>query len=246
MVLHVGTSGFGYKEWKGRFYPEGLRAQDMLRYYSQHFSAVEINNSFYRMPREGMLESWAEEVQPGFVFTLKAPRTITHIKRLTAVEEETARFLSIAGVLAEKIGAVLFQLPPGLRRDIAVFQKFLEILPPRTRMAFEFRNPSWLDEEVLGLLRARGFALCTADTDQNRVDEAVSTAPWGYLRLRRSGYTDQDLARWAEAIASRKEWDEAFVFFKHEESAEGPKLARRFLEIWEAGSTNIVQTVQTA
>ena len=230
MKLCVGTSGYSYKEWKGPFYPEDLPAKDMLRFYSERLPAVEINNTFYRMPKVSVLESWAEQVPEGFHFSLKASRRITHIKRLKDAGEELEFLLGNSRTLGERLGVILFQLPPYLQRDLPRLDNFLSLLPEGTPAAFEFRHSTWFDEEVYGRLRDKKFALCASDTDEEPWTRVLGTANWGYLRLRRSGYSDTDLKDWEERIHAQ-EWTRAFVFFKHEDEAAGPRLAARFLEI---------------
>lgn len=231
MKIHVGTSGFGYEEWKRRFYPENISSRDMLRFYSEHLKSVEINNTFYHMPTEAILQSWAEQVPRDFVFAFKAPQIITHLKRLRNVGEETEYlFRTLSSILGNKLGPVLFQFPKSFRADKPALEDFLSVIPAHIPCAFEFRNPSWLDAEILDLLRERGCSLCIADTDENPTNEIINTAQWGYLRLRRSDYTDADLSRWVERTLSQK-WKRAFVFFKHEEEAKGPELAMRFHEL---------------
>jgi len=231
MNIYAGTSGFAYKEWKGRFYPEKISPQEMLRFYSGRLNTVEINNTFYRMPKESVLTSWAERVPSDFVFALKAPQVITHLKRLRDVAEETEYLLKTLAVLDRRLGPVLFQFPKSFRADRPALKDFLGLIPDDRAYAFEFRSPSWLDDEILDLLRKKGSSLCTADTDENPADQIIPTAPWGYLRLRRSDYTDEDLSQWLERILSQK-WEKAFVFFKHEDDdAQGPKLAVRFRDL---------------
>jgi uncharacterized protein YecE (DUF72 family) len=230
MKIHVGTSGYAYKEWKGKFYPEKISPKEMLRFYSGRLKAVEINNTFYRMPKESVLTSWAEQVPGDFVFALKAPQVITHLKRLWNVSEETEYLFKTLSVMDRKLGPVLFQFPKSFRADRPALEDFLGLIPGDRACAFEFRNPSWLDGEILDLLRERGSSLCIADTDESPADEIISAAPWGYLRLRRSDYTDADLSQWLERILSQK-WEKAFVFFKHEDEAKGPEVAVRFREL---------------
>ena len=232
MELLAGTSGFSYKEWKGSFYPEKLAADGMLRFYAERFPTVEINNTFYRMPGEGMLARWADEVPERFAFTLKAPRRITHDKRLKDTESDVAEFLRRAAVLGPKLGPLLFQLPPFLKRDLEVLGVFLESLPPGREVAFEFRNQSWQDEAVFAMLRARGAMLCTADTDTGDPPPLVATAGAGYLRLRREMYSDRELEDWVARIAAQP-WRRAYVYFKHEDEATGPKFAARFAALWQ-------------
>ncbi len=231
MKIYVGTSGYAYQEWKGRFYPEKISAQKMLRFYSERLNTVEINNTFYRMPRESVLISWAEQVPGDFIFALKAPQVITHLKRLRSVLEETEYLFRTLSVLGKKLGPVLFQFPKSFRADRPALQDFLGLIPRDMACAFEFRSLTWLDDEILGLLRERGSSLCIADADESPVNEVVRTASWGYLRLRRSGYTDADLSKWLERILSQK-WEKAFVFFKHEDDdAKGPEMAVRFRDL---------------
>jgi uncharacterized protein YecE (DUF72 family) len=231
MELLAGTSGYSYKAWKGNFYPEKLAADAMLRYYAGRFPTVEINNTFYRMPAEGMLARWAAEAPDGFAFTLKAPQRITHQKRLREAEGDVAEFLRRAAALESKLGPLLFQLPPFFKKDLAVLGDFLADLPPGRQIAFEFRHPSWDDEAVYEMLRARGVMRCTADTDQGDPPPLVATAGTGYLRLRREAYSDADLKDWVKRIAAQP-WTRAYVYFKHEDEGAGPKFAARFAELW--------------
>jgi len=227
MKIHVGTSGYAYKEWKGKFYPEKISPKEMLRFYSGRLSTVEVNNTFYHMPRESVLTSWAEQVPDDFVFALKAPQVITHLKRLRNVSGETEYLFRTLSVLDKKLGPVLFQFPKSFRADPAGLRDLLGLIPGDTPCAFEFRSSTWLDAEILDALREKGASLCTADADENPAQEIIPTAPWGYLRLRRSEYTDADLSRWLERILAKK-WEKAFVFFKHEDEAKGPEMAVRF------------------
>ena len=229
MKIFVGTSGFGYKEWIGKFYPAKISPKEMLRFYSERLVAVEINNTFYHMPTEAVLTSWAEQVPDDFVFAFKAPQVITHLKRLRDVGEETEYLFRTLSVLDRKLGPVLFQFPKSFQANRPALEDFLALIPANISCAFEFRSPSWLDAEILDLLRGRGYSLCTADSDENPATEIINTAPWGYLRLRRSDYTDADLSPWLEKILAQN-WEKAFVFFKHEEEAKGPEMAIRFRE----------------
>jgi uncharacterized protein YecE (DUF72 family) len=257
MKLFVGTSGFSYKEWKGSFYPEKLPAAEMLVFYAKRFETVEINNTFYRMPVAKTLAQWAEQVPPQFAFVLKAPQRITHHQKLQLADDSLAHFTRTAAVLGPRLGPLLFQLPPTLRKDVPRLREFLAALPEGQRAAFEFRHPSWFDEEVRELLTAAKAALCTAEMDDAPAAPAprptgsalpndpsalpqpaetplFPTADWGYLRLRRMEYGDGELSAWLARIRSQS-WHEAFVFFKHEHEARGPAFAVRFLEL--AGST---------
>ena len=232
MELHVGTSGYSYKEWKGPFYPEDLSNKDMLSYYGERLRAVEINNTFYRLPKTSVLEAWAEQVPDGFRFSIKASRKITHFTRLkSGSRDPTEYLLSTLGALGDRLGVLLFQLPPNFKKDVERFSEFLGMLPEGTPAAWEFRHESWFDDEVYDLLRGRGMALVCADTEEPEDDEPiVNTASWRYLRLRRATYDDGDLERWAQSVAAQG-WDRAFVFFKHEDAGAGPKMAARFAEL---------------
>ncbi len=227
MKIYIGTSGYGYKEWRGKFYPEKIQPGEMLRFYSGRLNSVEINNTFYHMPTEGVLASWAEQVPDDFIFALKAPQVITHLKRLKDVEEETEYLFSTLSVLKKRLGPVLFQFPGSFRQDSQALETFLALIPAGRPCAFEFRSTSWLNEEIRDLLHKKGFSLCTSDADEKPAGEIISTAPWGYLRLRRSNYTDADLSEWMGRIMEQR-WERAFVFFKHEEEAKGPETAIRF------------------
>ena len=228
----AGTSGYSYKEWLGPFYPEKLPANEMLRYYAERLRTVEINNTFYRMPAESMLARWSEEVSEGFVFTLKAPRGITHVKRLAEVETSVAEFLRRAAALRDKLGVVLFQLPPFLRKDLPRLRDFLRLLPPGQDVAVEFRHASWWDDEVYATLREHATMLCVADTDEGGTP-LISTSDHAYLRLRRSHYDDDELKAWVERLASQP-LTRAYVYFKHEVEGLAARLARRFDELWRA------------
>ncbi len=229
MELHVGTSGYSYKEWKGSFYPEDLPAKEMLRYYSERFSTVEINNTFYRMPAPKLFEQWMTQVPPSFRFGIKAPQTITHRKRLSGTDEEVDYLIRTASVLGEQLGPILFQMPPYFHRDAEVLRRFVSHLPRDRKCAFEFRHASWEDDEICKILREADCALCLSHTDEDPADvPIVPTASWGYLRLRRVEYTDEELAAWRRKVASQS-WNEAYVFFKHEDEGKGPEFAQRFL-----------------
>ncbi len=229
MKIFIGTSGYGYKEWKGKFYPEKISPKEMLGFYAERLSAVEINNTFYRMPTEAVLTSWAEQVPDDFIFALKAPQLITHLKRLRNVGPETEFFFRSLSVLDKKLGPVLFQFPKSFKADRPALHDFLALIPGKISCAFEFRSPSWLEAGIFDLLRGRGCSLCLADTDDNPATEIIKTAPWGYLRLRRSDYTAADLSQWLKKILAQQ-WEKAFVFFKHEEAAKGAEMAIRFRE----------------
>ena len=229
MTYFVGTSGYNYPEWRGSFYPEKFPTGKMLAYYSERFNTVEVNYTFYRMPSEALLAGWAQGTPEAFVFTLKAPRRITHDSKLKNVADLTRSFCRIATTLGSKLGVLLFQLPPNLKRDDAVFAEFLDTLPEGTRAAFEFRHESWLDDTIFALLRERNVALCIAETEKLTTPRVV-TADYGYLRLRREDYTSDDVARWAQSVRENEpNWSDAFVYFKHEEAGIGPKLAEQMV-----------------
>ncbi|OGA96033.1 MAG: hypothetical protein A3E79_18775 [Burkholderiales bacterium RIFCSPHIGHO2_12_FULL_61_11] len=230
MNLYVGTSGYAYKAWKGSFYPADLSAKRMLRFYGEHFRTVEINTTFYRMPTVALLQAWADEVPADFRFVLKASQRITHLQRLQDSGDSVAYLLDVARTLRQRLGALLFQLPPNLKRDVPRLRAFLALLPPQPRAAFEFRHPSWFDDEVFALLHAHQSALCIADAESDLDVAVVATADWGYLRLRRPDYDDAALKAWAKRVRQQS-WREAFVFFKHEEAGRGPQLAQRFIEL---------------
>jgi uncharacterized protein YecE (DUF72 family) len=230
MPLYVGTSGYSYKEWKGNFYPEKIPAKEMLRFYSERLRTVEINATFYRMPQPSMLENWKEQVPGNFRFALKAPQRITHIKRLKETDEETKYFFETAAVLADQLGVVLFQLPPNMKKDLPRLETFLAQLPQATRAAFEFRHATWFDDDVLDLLRSGNRALCVSDTDDMPTTHIDQTADWGYVRLRRVNYSEENLAEWLRRIRDQN-WQQTFLFFKHEDAGTGPKLAAQFLEL---------------
>jgi uncharacterized protein YecE (DUF72 family) len=232
MKLLVGTSGYSYKEWLGRFYPEKLPANQMLRYYAERFATVEINNTFYRMPAEDMLAHWADEVPEHFAFTLKAPRRITHEKRLREAESDVAEFVRRAEVLKDKLGVLLFQLPPYLKKDLPLLRDFLAVLPSDKHVAMEFRSATWHDEEVFETLRECGAMLCVTDTDQGDTP-FVATSDYGYIRLRRTHYADSDLRGWVERIAE-KSLARTHVYFMHEDEALGTRFAQRLNELWRA------------
>lgn len=230
MRVAVGTSGYAYKEWKGGFYPPDLPAADMLRYYGTRFRTVEINNTFYRVPSEKGLLTWSAQVPDGFTFVLKASQRITHQKRLKDVSQDVGYFLQTASVLGPKLGPTLFQLPPNLKKDLPLLEDFLSLLPRRWRAALEFRHASWFDDDVYQALRSHNAALCVADTEDEN-GRLEPTADWSYLRLRRETYDDEQLRTWARRVAEQA-WQDAFVFFKHEDEATGPNLAARFLQLF--------------
>jgi uncharacterized protein YecE (DUF72 family) len=220
-VVLIGTSGYNYPEWKGTFYPPDLPASKMLPYYASRFATVEINYTFYRMPTVRLVSGWAAQVPPAFRFTLKAPRRITHDRRLRGVADLVRGFCEVAGELGPQLGALLFQLAPTFKKDVAALDEFLEALPPKVCGAFEFRHDSWLDEEIYARLRARNLALCIADSEK-RSTPVMATADYAYLRLRDEGYTEADIAAWADRIGELSaSCRTIFVYFKHEEEGKG-------------------------
>ncbi len=233
MTVWTGTSGFSYKEWKGRFYPEKLAATKMLGYYAQRLNSVEINNTFYRLPRAEMLEKWAAQVPDDFSFVLKASRRITHMKRLKDAGDPLEYLVTTAkGALGPRLGPFLFQLPPYLRADVERLRDFLALIPDDVRAAFEFRHQSWFATETYQTLADNGAALVTADTGEGEAP-VVETASFGYARLRRPGYSTAELAEWAERLRRKRAWRDVFVFFKHEDEGAGPRMAKAFEEVWE-------------
>jgi uncharacterized protein YecE (DUF72 family) len=230
MSFWIGTSGYNYPEWKGSFYPEKLPSAKMLPYYAERFPTVEINYTFYRAPNEKILDGWNKATPERFKLTLKAPRRITHDRRLRDCGDLVRQFLETAATLGPKLGAVLFQLPPNLKKDTALLDAFLETFPPRVCAAFEFRHESWLDDETYERLRARNLALCLADSERLSTPVVV-TADYGYFRLRDEGYTPDDIARWGDVMRERASaWREVFAYFKHEQEGKGPEFARLLMQ----------------
>jgi uncharacterized protein YecE (DUF72 family) len=234
MNLYVGTSGYSYKPWKGSFYPKDLPDKQMLHYYGEHFRTVEINNTFYRMPKASVLQAWAAEVPADFKFVLKASQRITHMQRLKDAGDSVSYLLEVAGELKERLGPLLFQLPPNLKKDVPRLRDFLALLPTKRRAAFEFRHQSWFDDQIFELLREHQAVLCIAEAENDLEIPFVSTADWGYLRLRLPEYKDAELKAWLKRVR-QQDWQDAFVFFKHEEEGKGPQMAKRFLELDAAG-----------
>lgn len=229
MKLYVGTSGFSYPKWKGHFYPDKLKNAEMLTYYGSQLPAVEINNTFYRLPKKEAMQAWASLVPEHFRFSVKASRRITHFKRLKEAEEPLGFMLDSAAELKDRLGVVLFQLPPNFRRDDERLAAFLGALPKATPAAFEFRHDSWLEDDVYALLREHNAALVVADTD-DKPATLTATADFGYLRLRGTEYDKQALKKWVKEVQAT-DWRHAFVFFKHEDEGAGPRMAREFLEL---------------
>jgi uncharacterized protein YecE (DUF72 family) len=229
MNVLTGTSGFSYKEWRGSFYPDKLPEAKMLAFYAEKLGAVEINHTFRRMPSPELLGKWAAQTPAGFRFALKSPQQITHMRKLVDVGDAVARLAETAGTLGDRLGPILFQLPPFLRKDLGVLEAFLSTLAPlptRLRAALEFRHESWLADDTYEVLHRHGAALCIADSEEFATP-FVATAGWGYLRLRRQDYDEAALRGWAERLKSQS-YETAYVFFKHEDEAAGPALAQSF------------------
>ncbi len=230
MRLYIGTSGYSYKPWKGKFYPADLPAKDMLGFYSHRFPAVEINSSYYRVPATKTLSGWAEQVPPEFRFAFKAPGRITHQQRLRGTDDATRYFLDAVQNIGTRCGPLLFQLPPTFARDDERFIHFLRTLPLDISCAFEFRHASWHDATLYEPLHAMNRAVCITDTDEQGASPFAATANWGYLRLRRALYSDAELSEWLARIRAQA-WREVYVFFKHEDEARGPQYAQRLREL---------------
>jgi uncharacterized protein YecE (DUF72 family) len=229
MAIWVGTSGYNYPEWRGSFYPEKFPTAKMLAFYAERLATVEINYTFYRSPKPDILAGWSRQTPPHFKFTLKAPKRITHDARLRDCAQSLKYFLDTAATLGAKLGMFLFQLPPYFRKDLAVLDAFLEIVPGGTRAAFEFRHSSWLSDEVFERLRASNLTLCVADSEKMTTPVEV-TSDYGYFRLRDEGYTPADIEQWARTIQEKtSRCREVYVYFKHEEAGKGPQFARQLL-----------------
>ena len=233
MKLYVGTSGYSYKEWKGSFYPEQIPAAEMLSYYASRLPAVELNNTFYRMPQRSVVESWKTQVPAGFRFSVKATRSITQFRRLKDAAALTKSMLETVSALGDRLGVVYFRLPEDMKKDLARLETFLRELPADVPIAFDFRHPTWFEEDVYDLLRKHKRVLCVSDTDELPATQIDNTADWGYLRLRRVNYSAADLTRWIERIRAQR-WKRVFVFFKHEDEGTGPKLAAQFIKLSKA------------
>lgn len=228
MKLLAGTSGYAFKEWKGSFYPKGCKDDAMLGLYAGQFPSVEINNTFYRLPKEDVLRGWAAQVPDDFTFAIKASQRITHYARLKPECASAVEFLvKNTAVLGDKLGPILFQLPPNLKKDFDRLRVFLDTLPLDKRIAIEFRHESWFGDDVFDVLRARDIAMCVTE-QPDFASPVVCTASWGYARLHRLDYDDASLAGWAEKIAALP-WKDAYVFFKHDEGVgSGPPAVGAF------------------
>ncbi len=229
MKIYAGTSGYNYDAWIGPFYPEDLPKKKMLEFYASRLETVEINYSFYRKPSTSTLTNWAAQVPASFRFVLKGWQRITHQQRLKEAGPLVASFWEVAKVLGDRLGPILFQLPPNLKKDAALLHDFLETLPRGLRAAFEFRHESWFEEETYALLKEAGAALCVAESE-GLATPLVQTAPFGYFRLRREDYRPEDVDAWAARIREAGFPGDVFVFFKHEDAGKGPELAARFLK----------------
>ena len=215
MTVLVGTSGFAFKEWKGPFYPEDLKDDAMLEFYSGRYPTVEINNTFYRLPREHVLQGWASQVPDGFTFSIKASQRITHYARLKTDASRALEFLlKNTSTLGSKLGPILFQLPPNMEKNLERLQAFVTLLPRDRRFTMEFRHESWFDEVIFAELRNHDIALCVSESEEF-TGVNVSTASWGYLRLHRQDYSGAMLAEWQARVAAQS-WRDAYVFFKHD------------------------------
>jgi uncharacterized protein YecE (DUF72 family) len=232
--LLAGTSGYAFKEWKGVFYPSDLKDEGMLAYYATRFPTVEINNTFYRLPKQNVLLDWAARVPDSFSFAIKASQRITHYARLKPESASALEFLlTNTALLGARLGAILFQLPPNLKKDIERLRAFLALLPADRRFTIEFRNESWFDDEVYEALRARDVALCVIE-QPDFASPVVSTASWGYARLHRLDYDAAALAAWAQRIGSQP-WSDARVYFKHDEgTGSGPPAVDAFVKAFES------------
>jgi len=218
--LLAGASGYSFKEWKGNFYPEKMKPEEMLAFYAERLPTVEINNTFYRMPKATVLENWANTTPVDFRFAIKASRRITHMARIKAESssESLGYLYKNLAALGNKLGAVLFQLPPNLKKDLPRLIAFLGLLPEGHRAAFEFRSDTWFTDDVYAALKAAGAALCLSEREDNAPPPLVETASWGYVRLRLETYSDDELQRWAEWLSATS-WRETFVYFMHEPTA---------------------------
>jgi len=227
--IYAGTSGYSYPEWKGSFYPEKLPQKGFLEFYAGRFPTVEINNTFYRFPATRLLEGWREGTPDGFTFAVKANQGITHKGRLKDVEGLTRDFVERCKLLGDKLGPILFQLPPNFKRDDARLADFLDALDPRLRYAFEFRHESWFDPEVFDLLGSGGAALCISEDEKLEVSR-IATGSFVYARLRRDEYSDEALADWHAWMSGQaREGQDVFVYLKHDEDGASPEYALRLL-----------------
>ena len=230
MNIFSGTSGYSYKEWKGVFYPANIKAEEMLPFYAANLNAVEINNTFYRMPKEHVVDSWRDAVGPEFRFSIKASRRITHQKRLKDIEEPLSYLIRRAARLEDKLGMVLFQLPPNMPANTERLTALLEQWPDELPAALEFRHDSWFQDEIFEALASRNIALVLSEDGESQLPEVTATGNTAYLRLRKPGYTDTALRKWI-ARTQKCGAKQVFAFFKHEDDGAGPELAKRFVSL---------------
>ena len=228
----IGTSGFQYPEWKGKFYPDDLSAAKMLPFYAEQFGSTEVNYTFRRIPSEKALLNWAAATPAQFKFSFKAPQRITHFARLVDCADTLKFFIGALAPMKRKLGVVLFQLPPQFKKDASRLYDFLQTLPPRRKVAFEFRHSSWFDDQIYDMLRRHKAALCIAENEELKTPP-INTTTFGYLRLRREDYTRAKLKQWSKFILSQTQWSETYIYFKHEERAVGPKFARQMQSLLE-------------
>lgn len=224
--VFVGTSGFAYKEWKGPFYPESISDKEMLFHYSRMLPSVEINYTFRRLPSDKTLESWKTQASEDFRITLKASQRITHWKRLVDTQDDVDEFVRRARTLEDRLGVILFQMPPHLAFDAEVVSKFLEGLPMPFRYAMEFRHSSFNSEEARSLLTQHDVAFCGAETDESGLDEVPLTAQHAYLRLRKEEYSTDEIDGWAKRVNEVCDaGHDVYCYFKHEGGGLGPAYA---------------------
>jgi uncharacterized protein YecE (DUF72 family) len=227
VTYYVGTSGYAFKDWKGPFYPAKLPDKDMLAYYASMFRAVEINNTFYRMPREKNLVDWAAQVPDEFRFAVKASQRITHHAQLKNVGELVGYLTQTCAALGPKLGPTLFQLPPHLKKDLPRLTDFLPLLPKRWLATIEFRHASWFADDVFDALKNANVALCISDQPELETP-LIATASWGYVRLH-AVYDDAGIALWCDRIASQA-WTDTYTFFKHDHGPDsGPPVAEKLM-----------------
>jgi uncharacterized protein YecE (DUF72 family) len=237
MILKAGTSGFAFKEWKGSFYPSDLKDDGMLGYYASRFPVVEINNTFYRLPKESVIQGWGSQVPDSFTFAIKASQRITHFARLKPEAASALEYLlKTTATLGAKLGPILFQLPPNMKKDVDRLRAFLALLPADRRFTIEFRHESWFDDDVYDALRERDVPMTVID-QPDFSSPFVKTASWGYLRLHRFDYDDAALATWAQRIGG-EQWSDAYVVFKHDEGVgSGPPAVDNFVRATGRGNS---------
>jgi uncharacterized protein YecE (DUF72 family) len=233
--MHVGVSGFSYPAWKGSFYPEGTKNENLLASYAERLGSVEINSSFYGAPRESTVRSWSEKTQGGFRFAFKAPRLITHIMKLGAGAAENAeRFSSSLEPLGQRKGPILFQLPPFMRRDPDLLEKFLKETSTLKDRTFEFRHESWLEDSTYTLLAEHRAGFCIAETEEMEPRFRV-TSRTAYFRLRKESYEAKTIDSWARKIREASSGaEETYVFLRHDETGKNAILARRLAKLLDA------------